>query len=76
MSPVSAERIGLIPRGLAAKTKPIGNAALLGASMLLLDGALMEKAATIANLAQAVELASSSLFSKYFTEGMMFPDGL
>ena len=67
----SARRIGLLPEN-AKNVTVIGNAALGGASMLLLDEKLMEKCVDITQNTILVELATSSAFSEYFMEDMMF----
>lgn len=69
----SAGRIGLFPRDLVPKVKGIGNAALSGASMLLMNRFLREKAEQIAKDAVTVELSTSKFFSDTFMSGMMFP---
>ena len=67
----SARRIGILPEN-AKNVTVIGNAALGGASMLLLDEKLMEKCVDITQNTILVELATSSAFSEYFMEDMMF----
>ena len=61
----SARRIGILPEN-AKNVTVIGNAALGGASMLLLDGNLKAECQKILNKATVVELASSPIFSEYF----------
>lgn len=68
----SATRIGLIPHELLGKTKVIGNAALAGASMLLLDVSLRKKSEEIAKRAEVVELAADPVFSELYMNSMMF----
>jgi uncharacterized 2Fe-2S/4Fe-4S cluster protein (DUF4445 family) len=70
----SAVRIGLIPAELACKTRSIGNAALDGAAMLLMNTALREKAADLARNAQHVRLDGNPAFSNLYVEGMLFSD--
>ena len=67
----SARRIGLLPEN-AKNVTVIGNAALGGASMLLLDGNLKAECQKILNKATVVELASSPIFSEYFMTDMTF----
>ena len=69
----NAARIGLIPSALTGKARAIGNAALHGASMLLLDTALQKKAAEICRLFSVLDLAQSSAFSTNYINGMSFP---
>ncbi len=68
----NAARIGLFPWGLAEKAKIIGNAAIEGAAMLLLDKTLTEKAERIAREAQLLELATSPVFADHYVAGMTF----
>ena len=70
----SAVRIGLLPAGLANKAKSIGNAALAGASMLLLDRKLRDTAEKIASSAETLSLSTDPFFSKKFIEEMLFPE--
>lgn len=74
LDPRSAARIGLFPEKLAEKTEVLGNAALSGASMILLDRARMEDARRIADAARTVTLAGSETFAAYYMDGMYFPD--
>ena len=66
----NAERIGLIPEGLAARTTALGNAALDGAAALLLDRTLRGKAAALARHAVNTDLSSDRRFSDAFIFGM------
>ena len=68
----NAKRIGLLPRGLARGATAVGNAALAGASMLLLDREAEERAALLAREAQVVELATHPTFAENFMEAMAF----
>ena len=70
----NAARIGLLPRGLAQRAKAVGNAALAGASMLLLNGDLMASADMIAQKAEVVDLATSPIFSEYYMSGMLLDE--
>ncbi len=72
LSMPNAERIGLFPEGLAAKAKIIGNAAIEGAAMLLLDQTLTEEAARIAQQATLLELAANPVFADHYMMGMLF----
>ena len=67
----SAARIGLLPRSLATKAKAVGNAALEGATILLLSRQTREKATEIARRAVTLSLADSPVFSDLFTAGML-----
>lgn len=67
----SAARIGLLPKDLAKKSKAVGNAALAGASMILLNDGMKEKAVKLARLAKTVDLSTSPAFSEQYMAGMM-----
>ena len=68
----NAERIGLLPRGLARGATAVGNAALAGATVLLLDREAEERAALLAREAHVVELATHPAFSEKFMKAMAF----
>ena len=68
----SAVRIGLIPKELENKVEILGNAALLGAAMMLLSQTLQEKAKTIASASKHVNLGGNRVFNEWFVEKMMF----
>jgi len=65
----NAAKIGLIPK--IKSTKVLGNAALLGARMML-DKGNIEKSLEIANSATAINLGGDELFNKKFIENMYF----
>ncbi len=68
----NAEKIGLLPKGISKKTKAIGNAALGGASMLLLAPDLREKSEILAESANVLELSTNKIFSDKYIDGMFF----
>lgn len=68
----SAGTIGLIPSELAPRVNVIGNAALKGAAMILLDRSLMETSRCLAQAAQFVELSTNSDFLQAYAENMLF----
>ena len=70
----NAARIGLLPRALAQRAKAVGNAALAGASMLLLSGDLAASADMIAQKAEVVDLATSPIFSEHYMSGMLLDE--
>lgn len=72
LNAASAGRIGLIPGELVAKVRVLGNAALSGASMLLLDRELAPVCERLARSAETLELSSNPIFTQYYTEGMFF----
>ena len=59
---------------LAQKSQAVGNAALAGASMLLLNKDLISFADTIAKRAEVVDLATSSVFSEHYMSGMVLDE--
>ena len=75
ISPSRAERIGLLPSGLAKIAKPAGNTAGIGAGMLLLHPHLAARAQALAEKAEVINLGSDAFFSQSFMMGMMFPEG-
>lgn len=68
----SAGRIGLLPQGLVSKVEVCGNAALIGASMVLLDRATVEVAEKLSKQAMVLDLATNPYFAECFMQGMMF----
>ena len=70
----NAERVGLLPRGIAGKSKAVGNAALSGASMLLLAPELRVGCEELAQKARSLELSTDKLFSDLYIEGMFFEE--
>lgn len=67
-----AGNIGLIPKELCEKVKVIGNSALTGAQMLLVDWKKIETTSSIQNNAEIVDLASSKFFMEQYIENMYF----
>ena len=70
----SAARIGLIPDGIQELSVPIGNAALSGAVMLLLNQGLRDEIASIAKNAKTIALGGNPRFNQNYVEHMMFPE--
>ncbi|MBE6546838.1 MAG: DUF4445 domain-containing protein [Ruminococcaceae bacterium] len=68
----NAAAIGLLPPALEQSVRAVGNAALSGAAMLLLDRTLQAECAELAHKARVVELASNPIFSELYMMGMMF----
>ncbi|MBQ9079560.1 MAG: DUF4445 domain-containing protein [Clostridia bacterium] len=68
----NAGRIGLVPPSLTDRATAVGNAALAGASMLLLDTSLRRKALDMSKNATLTDLASSPVFSEAYMRGMRF----
>lgn len=71
----SAARIGLIPEKLADKVRVIGNAALMGASQLLLDQRKVEEVRKIAKDSKHKNLGGDPKFNEYYMDHMFFPEG-
>ena len=69
----NAGKIGLIPHELTDKAKVLGNAALGGASMILLNGDYLQKAREISTISKVLNLASNPIFTEEYMEGMFFP---
>ena len=70
----SAAAIGLIPEVLVPRAKVIGNAALSGASELLLNRTQIESAQKIANRSRHIPLAGDPMFNDTYIENMLFGD--
>ena len=68
----SAGAIGLIPPELVPKARTLGNAALTGAAMLLLNRDFAAFSAALAEQAETVELSTDARFQEYYVEGMLF----
>ena len=72
LNALNAARIGLIPEALAEKTITLGNAALSGAMMLLLNRSFFDEIHRIADMAHILTLSGNAKFAKSFVEGMMY----
>lgn len=70
----SAARIGLIPAELAGKVRVIGNAALDGAAMLLMNISYRDKVAHMRQIAQHVRLDGNPEFAERYVEAMLFEE--
>ncbi len=68
----SAVKIGLIPRALSSKVLQMGNGALQGAAMILVDDCLKDRAKEIARNARHIQLGGNELFNKRFIQNMQF----
>lgn len=68
----SAVRIGMFPREVNQKAKVLGNAAGMGACMILLSGEMKEKSENIAQEAQTVELSTDPYFMDTYIDSMEF----
>ena len=74
LSPQNAERIGMLPKGVLAKTRAIGNAAGNGAGQILQSKEKQREARSIFDRMKTVELATNRFFLKRFIEAMSFDD--
>ena len=74
LNPKSAARIGLLPKHLAGRAKAIGNAALSGAAMLLLNLEFRAEVETLARSAITLDLSSNPVFSDFYMSGMMLEE--
>jgi len=72
LSPENVVRIGMLPRACLSKIRPLGNAALAGASMLALDGENWRKLAEIPRKCRYLELSGCDDFSRAFTDSLTF----
>lgn len=70
----SAARIGLIPAELAGKVQVLGNAALSGAAMLLLDRDKLEAIRRIKEVSRHVNLGGNPAFNEHYMDQMFFPE--
>lgn len=64
---------GLIPAPLAPKAIPMGNAAGIGASMLLLNKDYLASSEALASSASTLPLTDNPYFAERFIENMYFP---
>ena len=73
LRPESAERIGLLPPGVARKTRAIGNAAGNGAGQILQSKARLQEAKAICGQMETKELATNPFFTNRFIASTLFP---
>lgn len=72
INPYSAMRIGLIPRLDPELIRSLGNAASMGASLVLLSRIYWQRAKDITDFIEHIELSSRLDFNQYFIEQMDF----
>ena len=70
----SAVKIGLIPQALSESVNVVGNAALSGAAMLLLDGSTRDIAISLAKKADTVELSVNPIFTEKYMMAMFLEE--
>ncbi len=68
----NAAAIGLIPRVLATRIQPAGNAALDGAARLLLNSHARQRLTALTEKIKVVELATDPYFTDLFIQNMSF----
>ena len=71
--PVSVLRIGMLPNVKVERIKSLGNAASMGASMVLLSRKHWQMAKEVTNFMEHIELSHIRSFNDYFVEQMDFP---
>ncbi|MEG1427663.1 MAG: ASKHA domain-containing protein [Oscillospiraceae bacterium] len=67
-----AAGIGLFPTEIRKNALVLGNAALSGAAMMLMNPEFREASEQLANSAKTIDLTTNSFFSEYYVEGMFF----
>ena len=72
LTPSSAETVGLIPDGTSEKTVVMGNGAVTGAAMLLLDKTNIDKISGIVASSRYVELSGNDIFMEHYIDSMAF----
>ena len=72
LDPKAAAAIGMLPEELAGKTVAVGNSALAGAAMALLDGKSRAAMEEIQKQCKYIELSGDSRFNQAFPQHMMF----
>ena len=72
LDPQAAAAIGMLPQELAGKTRVVGNSALSGAAMALLDEHSRGTLDEIQNHCKYIELSGNSRFNTAFPQHMMF----
>ena len=72
LDPQAAAAIGMLPEELAGKTVSVGNSALAGAAMALLDGHSRAAMDEIQKQCKYIELSGDSRFNRAFPQHMMF----
>ena len=68
----SAGKIGLLPQELVPKVQVLGNAALSGAAMLLLNETLRAESQRLAKSSHTVDLSANPVFLELYTDNMFF----
>jgi len=74
LKPASAADVGLFPKALKDRIDFAGNAALLGAEMMLSSEREWRRALDISKSVEVVELSGDPLFDSEFFRNLAFPD--
>ncbi len=74
VSPKALVRLGMFPREWADRVTFVGNAALTGAAVMLLDPGARASASALARAARSVPLATRQDFQRRFLAALDFPD--
>ena len=72
LAPEAAAAIGMLPEELVGRTQAVGNSALAGAAMALLDEQSREALDEIQSKCRYIELSGNPRFNVLFPEHMMF----
>ena len=70
----NASRVGLLPKVLSNAMCTVGNAALSGAVMILLDSTMKATAQNISQKADVLDLSTNCVFSEHYMMGMLFEE--
>ena len=70
----SAAKIGLLPFELSKTANAVGNAALAGASMFLLNTNIQKESEKLIKRAAILDLSTNSIFSDLYMSGMMLDE--
>lgn len=70
----SAVKIGLLPKGLRTAACTVGNAAISGAAMMLLNASTRTAAEAIARDIDVLDLSTNPVFSEHYMTGMLFEE--
>ncbi len=72
LNPANAQTIGLLPNIEKEKIRLLGNGALMGAAMILLQQGAEQRAEIVSQMAKIEELAGNPVFQEAYIEAMLF----